>query len=41
MGQPFRLADYYGRHLLTEKQWILAEKLAEVSCECGAYILSG
>lgn len=31
MGQPFRLADYYGRHLLTEKQWILAEKLAEVS----------
>ncbi|KAH9928156.1 Metalloenzyme, LuxS/M16 peptidase-like protein [Fomitopsis serialis] len=31
MGPPFRVSDYYGRHLLTEQQWILAEKLAEVS----------
>ncbi|KZT02312.1 insulin-degrading enzyme [Laetiporus sulphureus 93-53] len=31
MGAPFRLVDYYGRHLLTEQQWILSEKLAEVS----------
>lgn len=30
MGPPFRVSDYYGRHLLTEQQWILAEKLAEV-----------
>lgn len=34
MGAPFRLVDYYGRHLLTEQQWILSEKLAEVSSEC-------
>lgn len=33
MGPPFRVSDYYGRHLLTEQQWILAEKLAEVSSE--------
>ncbi|TFY62947.1 hypothetical protein EVJ58_g3532 [Rhodofomes roseus] len=31
MGPSFRVSDYYGRHLLTEQQWILAEKLAEVS----------
>lgn len=31
MGPPFRVSDYYGRHLLTQQQWILAEKLAEVS----------
>ncbi|PCH37702.1 hypothetical protein WOLCODRAFT_135782 [Wolfiporia cocos MD-104 SS10] len=30
MGQPFRLADYFGRHLVTEQQWILSEKLAAV-----------
>lgn len=37
MGPPFRVSDYYGRHLLTEQQWILAEKLAEVSSK----LLSG
>ncbi|KII88123.1 hypothetical protein PLICRDRAFT_160956 [Plicaturopsis crispa FD-325 SS-3] len=27
MGQSYRISDYYGRALLTEKQWTLAEKL--------------
>jgi len=31
MGAPFRLSDYFNRHLLTEQHWIIAAKLAEVS----------
>lgn len=37
MGQPFRLCDYYGRYLLMEQQWILADKLAEVPCNYDSY----
>lgn len=36
MGQPFHLSDYYGRYLLTEKQWTVEEKLRELN---GLYAL--
>lgn len=32
LGQPYRLADYFGRYLMTKDQWTIAEKLAEISC---------
>ncbi|OCH92098.1 insulin-degrading enzyme [Obba rivulosa] len=31
LGQPYRLSDYYGRYLMSEKQWTVEEKLAELS----------
>ncbi|KIP12311.1 hypothetical protein PHLGIDRAFT_21111 [Phlebiopsis gigantea 11061_1 CR5-6] len=30
MSQPYRIADYYTRYLMTEKQWPISEKLAEI-----------
>lgn len=33
MSQPFRIADYYIRQLMTEQQWLLSEKLQELPCK--------
>ncbi len=33
LDQPYRMSDYYTRYLMTEKQFLLTEKLAEVVCE--------
>lgn len=30
MNQPYRVSDYCARYLMTEKQWLLHEKLAEI-----------
>ncbi|KAI0784388.1 insulin-degrading enzyme [Abortiporus biennis] len=30
LEQPYRLSDYYARYIMTEKQWTLQEKLAEI-----------
>ncbi|KAH7923541.1 hypothetical protein BV22DRAFT_1015236 [Leucogyrophana mollusca] len=30
LSQSYRLSDYYGRYMLTDKQWTLEEKLPEV-----------
>ncbi|THG99965.1 hypothetical protein EW026_g2491 [Hermanssonia centrifuga] len=30
LEQPYRISEYYARYILTEKQWSLAEKLAEL-----------
>ena len=27
LGQSYQISDYYGRYLITEKQWTLKEKL--------------
>ena len=31
MGQSFHVSDYYGKHLLAEKHWIVEEKLRELN----------
>ncbi|KAI0362448.1 insulin-degrading enzyme [Trametes cingulata] len=30
LGQPYRLADYYARYLLTEQEWTMSELLEEI-----------
>jgi insulysin len=33
LGQSYKISDYYGKHLLADKQWLITEKLPEVSCK--------
>lgn len=30
LGQSYQLSEYYGRYMLTEQQWTVHEKLAEL-----------
>lgn len=32
LGPTYKMSDYYGIYLLSEKQWTYEEKLAEISC---------
>ena len=33
MSQPYRISDYYARYVMTEKQFLILDKLAELPCE--------
>lgn len=32
LGQSYSLSDYYGRYLMTERQWTIEERLKELPC---------
>jgi insulysin len=34
LGQTYQLSDYYGRYLITERQWTILEKLQALGCKC-------